>query len=163
MGKMSSKKQFILFCVVGFINTLLDLSLYFLLHQVMGIPAYIASPIVVILVMTFSYFMNAKLVFYSDLNFKQYIEFMLLTGVGVIIIQTAISQFFEDSAYQFLVSLKIFSGTELNTFLANSIVRMSGILFSLTWNFLFYKYVVFKVTGREVVDNKSTQFEDTSE
>lgn len=152
MEKMNSKKQFLLFCGVGFINTLLDLSFYFLLHQFMRIPAYVASPIVVTFVMTFSYFMNARFVFASKPNLKQYVEFMLLTGIGVIIIQTAISQFFEESAYRLLVDLKIFSGSELNTFFANSFVRMSGIVFSLSWNFLFYKYVVFKIKGRHKVD-----------
>lgn len=156
MGKMNSKKQFVVFCGVGFINTVLDLSLYFILHQSMNIPAFLASPIVVTLVMTFSYFMNAKFVFQAVPNLKQYIEFMLLTGVGVILIQTVISQYFEESAYRFLVDLHIVNGAELNTFLANSFVRMSGIVFSLSWNFIFYKYFVFKIKNKQkVTDNES--------
>jgi putative flippase GtrA len=145
MSGTKDKKQFILFCCVGLINTVLDLSMYFIMHQTMGIPAYIASPLIVFTVMSISYVLNAKIVFLSPLRIKQYVNFMVLTGLGVIAIQTTISTLFEKWAQGFLLDLKIFSSQEFNIFVANSLVRITGVAFSLAWNFLFYKYVVFRV------------------
>lgn len=144
MGKKKNKKQFILFCIVGLINTVLDLSMYFILHQIIGLPAYIASPFIVFIVMSISYVLNARIVFPTLLKLRQYISFMIFTGIGVIAIQTTISTLFEKWAQDFLLNLQIFSKDDLNIFIANSIVRVTGVIFSLAWNFLFYKYVVFR-------------------
>lgn len=149
MSKTKGKKQFILFCFVGLINTILDLSLYFVLHQNMGLPAYIASPLIVFTVMSFSYVLNAKIVFPTNLKFRQYISFMILTGIGVIVIQTTLSMLFERWAQGFLINLQIFSKENINIFIANSSVRITGVIFSLVWNFLFYKYVVFRDRSKE--------------
>lgn len=145
MSKAKDKKQFLMFCLVGLINTVLDLSMYFFLHQIMEMPTYIASPLVVFTVMSLSYILNAKLVFFSMLSLRQYAGFMALTGLGVIAIQTTISTLFENWAQEFLLDISILSSQELNIFIANSLVRITGVVFSLAWNFLFYKYVVFKI------------------
>lgn len=144
MVKPKGKKQFFLFCCVGAINTVLDLSMYFFLHQIAGVPAYVASPIIVFAVMSISYVLNAKIVFPTVLKLKQYAEFMILTGIGVIVIQTTMSTLFERWAQDFLINLNVFSREDLNIFIANSLVRITGVIFSLAWNFLFYKYFVFR-------------------
>lgn len=149
MNKTKGKKQFILFCCVGLINTVLDLSFYFVLHQIMGLPAYFASPLIVFTVMSISYVLNAKIVFPTTLKLKQYVNFMILTGIGVIVIQTTMSSLFERWAQDFLINLQIFSKEDLNIFIANSLVRIAGVIFSLAWNFLFYKYVVFRDRPKE--------------
>jgi putative flippase GtrA len=149
MGSKKNKKQFILFCFVGLINTVLDLSMYFILHQVMGFPAYVVSPIIVFTVMSISYVLNAKIVFPTALKIKQYISFIVLTGLGVIVIQTTISTLFEKWAQEYLINLHIFSKNDLNIFIANSIVRVTGVVFSLAWNYLFYKNVVFRIDARQ--------------
>ncbi len=145
MRSSKSKKQFALFCLVGLINTVIDLSLYLILHQILGIPTYIASPLVILVVMSISYILNAKLVFFSTPNTNQYLKFMLFTGVGVIVVQTSISFIFERHAQNLLIGLNFFKNEELDVFLANSIIRIFGVVFSITWNFLFYKYVIFKI------------------
>lgn len=144
MTKTKGKREFVLFCCVGLVNTVLDLSLYFAIHQIMGMPTYLASPIVVFTVMSISYVLNAKIVFPSALKLRQYVHFMLLTGLGVIAIQTTVSTLFESWAQDFLINLQFFTDNELNIFIANSLVRITGVVFSLAWNFLFYKYVVFR-------------------
>lgn len=119
--------------------------MYLVLHQSLGIPSYIASPVIVFIVMSISYVLNAKFVFLNDLDIKQYIEFMVLTGIGVITIQTTISYVFETRAQNFLSSIDISRDNNINIFLANSLVRICGVIFSILWNYLFYKHIVFRV------------------
>lgn len=94
--------------------------------------------------MSVSYVLNAKLVFMAELSTAKYLQFMLFTGIGVIVIQTTVSLIFEGWAQTRLNSINIFENNEVNIFIANSLVRISGVIFSLSWNFLFYKKVVFK-------------------
>lgn len=156
MSKNKNIGQFILFCLVGFINTVVDLTFYYILHQLLDVPTFIASPMVVATVISLSYTLNAKIVFKSNLNLKQYVEFMLLTGVGVLLIQTTMSTLFEARAQGLLLGVNIFNNGNLNIFIANSSVRIVGVIFSLIWNFLFYKYVVFRNQHNKDDENVET-------
>jgi putative flippase GtrA len=144
LDKKSEWKRFILFCIVGLVNTVVDITLYFFLHQFLGFPAFVASPITVIAVMTFSYYLNSKFVFKNELNLNKYLKFMLFTGAGVIVIQTLLSTFFEHHVQAAVIQLGFSSNQGFDIFVANSLTRISGIFFSLIWNYFFYKLLVFE-------------------
>ena len=121
------------FGLAGVINTLIDIGALNLLVIVVGAPLVISNAISTTLAMTGSFVLNKKAVFRNDgWSRRQVILFIVVTASGLWIVQTAIVVW----AYLLLGSLP----EELRLNVAKAI----GIVFSLLWNYIWYKRVVFR-------------------
>lgn len=138
-------RRFIKFCIVGLLNTLLDIVIYGVMRQWVGFGVIVSSTITVIIVITFSYVLNAMYVFKSRPNRKSYFKFFITTGIGIVVIQGTISRFIEPILSNFLNLTS--ASSQIEVFMSNSIVRIGGTAFSLTWNYLFYRYFVFRIVA----------------
>lgn len=127
--------------------------LYAYFHQLLALGPIISSTLSVFIVMTVSFVLNALFVFKRTITLKTYLKFLLVTATGIIIIQGIISELLEPVVRGFALN-HLGNGT-LEIFFANSLTRVTGTIFSLVWNFLFYKFVVFNIRRRE------TQFDDS--
>jgi len=80
---MVAFKQFIKFCLVGVLNTLIDFAIYYFLTRIIGIYFLAANFISVLAAMTFSFVFNK---YWTFKNFdsqikKQYLQFALVNLV----------------------------------------------------------------------------------
>lgn len=147
------------FGIIGILNTLVDYSLFIGFTKVFSIPlesVWMAKLPSGAVAMVFSFIMNRTWVFKSKSQnvAKQAAEFFPVTMVGVFVIQTGLVQlfssrlpFFGKLAYTIGESLKIVSlAPEILTeaFVIKTVAFGIATLASLTWNYMMYKYVVFR-------------------
>ncbi len=120
------------FALVGGTNTAIDFGILFLLHSV-GLNKYIANIISTTVAFIFSFFANRTFTFQSKGSAKkQFIPFLIVTLIGLWVIQPAII---------WLVSLLLHG---LNETLALFIAKLIATVVSLIWNYVLYSRVVFK-------------------
>ena len=132
--------QFGKFAAVGALNTLIDLGLLNLLILLTGISAGIYFSVFkafsFLIAITNSYFWNKFWTFQSKqpLNVREYVRFLFFTVIGFLI---------NVSVASFLVSVvgPLFGTTPIQW--AN-VGALAATLVTLMWNFLAYRYVVFK-------------------
>lgn len=112
-----------------------------------GLPVLVANTISVSIGITISYFLNHRFVFrhQQKYSFGSYIRFFLGTGVGVIVIQNIVlfiagKTGFAHSANS--VHLLLINVSD-RTFALN-IAKALAVVVGMVWNFLFYKYVIFR-------------------
>lgn len=141
------------FGVVGVINTLIDFAIFNLLtsklFRIHKIPANICSTTIA---MVFSFFANRQAVFTSGTGDPalQAILFFVTTGFGLYVLQNGI-------LYLLLirwqwprrftgVSLRVIGWYSANAtdFMLKNGAKALGTIVSLIWNFVLYKYVVFR-------------------
>ena len=126
------------FAIIGGLNTILDFAILFSL-RFLGIPDVISNIFSTGITFCSSFILNKKITFKSENKSKkqlaqEMISFTLVTLFGLWVIQGLII---------YLLS------PLLNNLLKNSsislfISKLIATIFSLIWNFLFYKKVVFK-------------------
>jgi putative flippase GtrA len=141
------------FGVVGLLNTVIDFSIFNFLSgwrlKVDKIPANICSTTVA---MVFSFFANREAVFLAGSGNPviQAILFFVVTGFGLYVLQTGVLYLllyrWKWPAKSVAGLLKI-TGTQRR--LSNDLVlrngaKAGGTVVSLIWNFIMYKYVVFR-------------------
>lgn len=135
------------FFAVGCFNTGLDFFLFNVLLLGFGAPIIIATTTSVTVGITCSYFLNHRIVFRHKHNptFKKYLHFLAITGFSVIIIQNVVIW-----AVTHLVHVQEGQGiTVLGHFIAAetievNIAKVMAVAIGMFWNFLLYKYVVFR-------------------
>ena len=133
---MQVLRQIIKFVIIGVSNTLVDLTvlnlLMFLTGVTSGVP-YIAFKAASFLVaVTNSYLWNKRWTFRSD---KQlFTQFLLVSTIGLFVNVGTASFLVNVVGPQFGASIKIWA----------NIGAVGGTLVVMTWNFLGYKFVVFK-------------------
>ncbi len=120
------------FALVGGTNTAIDFGILFLLHSV-GLNKYIANIISTTVAFIFSFFANRTFTFKSKGSAKkQFIPFLIVTLIGLWVIQPAII---------WLVSLLL---NNLDETLTLFIAKLIATIASLIWNYVLYSRVVFK-------------------
>ncbi len=129
-------RQIIKFVIVGVGNTLVDLIVLNLLISIAGIasgaPFVIFKAISFLVAATNSYFWNKRWTFRSDK--KVFIQFFVISTVGLLLNVGAASFLVNIIGPQFEISKTIWA----------NIGAACGTLIVMTWNFLGYKFIVFK-------------------
>lgn len=122
-------KQFIKFCTVGLINTLIDIVAYYIFTRVFGIFYLIANILAFLASSTNSYFLNRFFTFQSNHHSKkiEYTKFMSVLVSGLI-----------------LAEIILF--TAVNIFHFNDLIGKGiAIAIVLFWNFFGSKILVFTI------------------
>jgi putative flippase GtrA len=160
MGKLW-ERTLIRFLCVGSFNTLLDFTVLNLLVEVAGLPQLVANTCSVSLGLTISYFLNHRLVFRHPQKYslKSYLHFMLVSGLGIIIIQNSVLYIASRTSLahtHHLAHLLLFNISDKT--LALNCGKAVAVLVGMVWNFLFYKYVVFR--HKDQPENGDSSFLD---
>jgi putative flippase GtrA len=145
-------KQVSKFGIVGALNTVVDFTIYNLLHFNVGLGLIQANIISTTIAMTCSFFMNKRLVFrhHGKIDFRQAVLFLATTAFGLYILQTGIIALLTSVWLQPLHAMvKIVHATGLHqlvsdTFVVNNGAKAVATVVSMAWNFIIYKKVVFK-------------------
>lgn len=139
MKKLQSffKNQKIKFATIGAFNTVLD---FVILFSLKALGANVAFSNIVSTGVTFilSFILNKKITFNStnktkQENIKEFLSFTIITLFGLWVIQTLVIYIITSILSNILIS-------NITLFIAKIIAT----IFSLIWNFVLYKKVVFK-------------------
>lgn len=149
---LSETKQVGKFGLVGVLNTLLDFSIYNILIIYLDFDRIPANIVAASFAMTFSFFANKTFVFgnKSRNTAVQALIFLLVTAFGLYILQNiVIFSLTEVWRWPLKFAYDIVGIFGLDRILSESFVIDNGAkaiatLFSMTWNYLMYKKVVFK-------------------
>ncbi|HUC88278.1 MAG TPA: GtrA family protein [Candidatus Binatia bacterium] len=139
------------FVIVGCFNTLLDTSLLLIMVNILGWQKIVANSLSVSIAITTSYFLNHRIVFREPESYslKKYLRFFAVTGLGVILIQDLVIYLITDklvvlSSHK---SMKLLGRSVSERTIELVVAKLIGVMFGMIWNFLLYKYVVFKIRG----------------
>ena len=133
---MQSKyRNFIIFCSIGILNTVVDISLYLLLRS-SGMTVLVANIISTSVALCISYFLNRKYTFRSTTNPRSnVVPFLLVTLTGLWVLQPILIYF----SLNLLEQLSIQSSTQLDL-----VAKLIATIFTLVWNYILYKKIVFR-------------------
>lgn len=123
------------FAVVGGLNTAIDFVILFSLVA-LGLPSIAGNYISTSVALIFSFFANKKFTFKHEdkINIKQLAYFLLITIIGLWVIQPVIIE-----------GIRLLIGPILpNNFIALLIGKLFATIASLIWNYLLYRKFVFK-------------------
>lgn len=131
------KNQKIKFATIGAFNTALDFAILFSL-KTLGINIVAANITSTGVTFILSFILNKKITFNSTNktkkeNIKEFLLFTVITLFGLWVIQTLVIYIITSILSSILIS-------NINLFIAKIIAT----IFSLVWNFILYKKVVFK-------------------
>ena len=163
------EKQQVRFLIAGCCNTALDFLILNVLTLALGLPVLLANSISVMFGISISYALNHFFVFRYPykISWKKFLSFFALTGFSSLILQNVIIFFFEmffDT--QFGNSLLLLPDAEGRHVLALNIAKLCAVMVGLVWNFLAYRFVVFRkpagaaATGS--ADEKDTELDSVS-
>ncbi|MDD5341307.1 MAG: GtrA family protein [Patescibacteria group bacterium] len=121
-------RQFLKFCLVGILNTIIDYGVYLFFSRALGLYFLYANIVSVLVAMTFSFFANKYWTFgnFENKLASQYLKFFLI-AIFYFILYNAI----------FYFSVKY-----LNVF--DLLAKLVAIALGLFWNFFANKYWTFK-------------------
>ena len=131
------KNQKIKFATIGAFNTAVDVAILFSL-KTLGINIVVANITSTGITFVLSFILNKKITFNSTNktkkeNIKEFLLFTIITLFGLWVIQTLVIYIITSILSNILIS-------NINLFIAKIIAT----IFSLVWNFILYKKVVFK-------------------
>jgi hypothetical protein len=139
MKKLQSffKNQKIKFATIGALNTALDFAILFSL-KALGINVAFSNIVSTGVTFILSFILNKKITFNStnktkQENIKEFLSFTIITLFGLWVIQTLVIYIITSILSNILIS-------NITLFIAKIIAT----IFSLIWNFVLYKKVVFK-------------------
>lgn len=141
------RQQIARFVTVGCFNTLLDFTLLNILTAVVGLPTLVANTVSVSIGITASYLLNHYVVFRHSgkPTLKNYARFFVITGVSVIGIQNLVIY----TVSHLIVVQPGQGATVMGHFISGETIELNvakalAVLMGMAWNFLLYKYVIFK-------------------
>ena len=137
------KSQLARFGSVGVLNTALDFLIFALLTNVAGLHYVAANTISTGSALGLSFFLNGKLTFRTKLTRRNALLFLVITLMGLWVLQPLVIAVTEPLLRPLLTDIE-FKEASL---LAAKIIATA---FSLTWNFLLYKFIVFPVKTSSV-------------
>lgn len=121
------RHQFVRYFIIGFSGVFLDVGTLYLLKEYLHFRPVVAVIINGILLINYVFFLNKYWAFKSTgVTHKQIVRFFLLAGVNYVIAVGWMYIFNEKLGLNYLL------------------VRVANIALSVTWNFLLYKYWVYK-------------------
>lgn len=139
MKKLQSffKNQKLKFATIGAFNTALDFAILFSL-KALGINVAFSNIVSTGVTFILSFILNKKITFNStnktkQENIKEFLSFTIITLFGLWVIQTLVIYIITSILSNILIS-------NITLFIAKIIAT----IFSLIWNFVLYKKVVFK-------------------
>lgn len=128
--------QIIKFCLVGGLNSAIDIGIYTLLTH-LGLPLLVANTTSTTVAMVVSYFLNSRYTFEErHLTTQRIILFIVITATGQWVLQPLVILASTD-----LLQLTSLGLPKLATII---IPKMVAIAVTLLWNFVWYRLVVFK-------------------
>jgi putative flippase GtrA len=141
------EKQQVRFLLAGCCNTALDFLILNVLTLALGLPVLLANSISVMFGISISYALNHFFVFRYPykISWKKFLSFFALTGFSSLILQNVIIFLFEmffDS--RFGNSLLLLPDAEGRHVLALNIAKLCAVMVGLVWNFLAYRFIVFR-------------------
>ncbi len=123
-----TKKEFFRYFVVGVTGVLLDLGLLVIFKEYLLWTAVFSVAISQIIVIGYNFLLNKYWSFGSkEMPHRQLIRFLLLVGVNYAISLLIIYIFSQKLGFDY------------------RLVRLANIILSVSWNFVLYKYWVYKV------------------
>lgn len=140
------------FGLVGIFNTAIDFVIYNILFGTVGLDVRLSNIISTTTAMIFSFFANKEMVFKRKEGslIRQAVTFYIVTAFGLYVLQTGTIHILTDvwtDPMKLAVSTvhavglgPVFS----DTFIINNGAKACGTIFSLTWNYLAYKMIVFR-------------------
>ena len=136
--KKLKNNQAFWFSIIGGINTTLDFIILFVLTS-FGIKIFIANIFSTGITFIISFLMNKKITFKSVSNNKkelirEMVLFILVTLFGLWVIQNIVIS----------TAMPIFENLLKNKRIPLLLSKLIATIFSLIWNFILYKKVVFK-------------------
>jgi putative flippase GtrA len=140
------------FGLVGALNTIIDFTLYNLLHFWLGFGLIQANVVSTSTAMVFSFFTNKRLVFNRGEGSvpRQAVVFFVATAFGLYVLQNGVIIFLTEvwtTPIHLVVSVVHLLGLDKalsDTFVINNGVKAVATVVSMTWNYIIYKKVVFK-------------------
>jgi putative flippase GtrA len=135
------------FIVVGCFNTFLDITILLVLYEVFGLPKVVANTISVPTAITVSYFLNHRIVFRQKqgYSFVAYLKFLAITGFSALVIQDTIIYIVTTHMLHPGGATISLAGHQVTLATVDLLfAKLLGISVGLIWNFLLYKYVVFR-------------------
>ena len=141
-------RMFLIFCLIGGINTLIDLAIYVSL-QAHGLPIVAANFISTCIALIVSFFLNRRFTFRSSTSAQRSIlPFVLVTITGLWLLQPVI--IYTVVGISNLATIKDLISPLITHY--ETVQNIVGKLFatpaSLIWNFVLYRKFVFKQTDR---------------
>jgi len=141
--------------MAGCFNTALDFLILNVLTLALGFPVLVANSVSVLFGISISYALQHFFVFRFPyrISWKKFLEFFVITGFSSLILQNVIIYLFEllfDT--KFGNSLLLVPDAEGRHFLAINIAKFSAVLIGLVWNFLMYKFVVFRRPQKDAAE-----------
>ena len=139
------------FGLVGLASTVIDFSILNLVHNLFGLTLIQANLISTTVAMVFSFSLNRKYVFtaHDGSVWRQGILFVLVTAFGLYVVQTLV---IHSLTVTWLgpvhLAIGVVGFVGLGRILSDNVVitnstKLVATAFSLVWNYLFYKKVVF--------------------
>ncbi len=123
-----TKKEFFRYFVVGITGVLLDLGLLIVLKEYLDWTPFLSVAISQILVILYNFLLNKYWSFGSrDMPHWQFVRFMVVVGFNYLVSLAVIYIFSQKMSFDY------------------RIVRLANIILSVSWNFVLYKYWVYKV------------------
>lgn len=135
------------FLLVGVVNTTLDFLLLNMFTLVFGIYFVLSNILSVIICIFISYTLNHYFVFHKKEGIKLHtiLTFFAVTGFSSLALQSIIIIGMHWTLNtQFSRSLIIVSDIADNQTLELNIIKALAVGVGMVWNFMFYKYIVFK-------------------
>jgi putative flippase GtrA len=133
--KLKNSHQVVRYAAVGFINTVIDFGLLFLLKS-LGIPVELANICSTGTAFVFSFFANKKYTFKTtDTNVaREMVLFVIVTLFGLWVLQTIVMNLTMPLIKQIVGDQNI----------ALLIAKLIATAVSLVWNYVLYSKLVFK-------------------
>ena len=136
--KKLKNNQAFWFSIIGGINTVLDFIILFVLAS-LGVKIFIANIFSTGTTFIISFLMNKKITFKSVSNNKkelirEMVLFIIVTLFGLWVIQNIVIS----------TAMPIFENLLKNKQMSLLLSKLIATIFSLIWNFILYKKVVFK-------------------
>lgn len=148
MKKLLEKQQ-VRFLVAGSVNTGIDFLLLNVMTLALGAPVLVANTISVVFGICISYVLNHFFVFrYPEpVTMRTFLRFFAVTGFSSLVLQNVVIWLFELLfGTSFGRSLLILGNDAANDILAINVAKAAAVFLGLVWNFLFYRFVVFRST-----------------
>jgi putative flippase GtrA len=153
MGAQGLLVQIGKFGVVGIFNTAIDFSIFnFLSSRRIGFGKILANFCSTTIAMVFSFFASRQEVFHASHGnaASQAGLFLITTGFGLWVLQTGVFYLMlQEWKWPAKLIQQLLRGTTMKTRVGQDVVLRNAVkvvatLVSLTWNFIMYKFVVFR-------------------
>lgn len=136
-----NNRQIVKFASVGVVNTAVDFALFALLYNVFDVHLLVANTASTGTALTTGFFLNSRYTFKNEANSKKiFAAYVAVTLVGLWILQPIIITMVSPVLLAHSVGY-------LNQDSAILLAKVLSIVVSMTWNYLWYSFVIFKRSG----------------